>query len=199
MQEHHELEEAGRHSRVLAVVQIAEEVAEEALLGLIRLGCQVDVNDQVVRLGGVLEAVVPACFDERRVWPARLARQHGERFRVGAAVPVAGTLLHAEELVLIDVIVEGRRGDGDSVVFAVGRYNVRHAVVRVWRPEGDGRAPFFVDDRVVGGIVRPHWSSAAKEGEHSDGMLSSLLSRSEYRGTRRGLSRTSGCCLVRLT
>lgn len=64
LEEDHELEEAGGRPRALAVVEVAKEVAEEALLVVVVLGRQVDVDDEGrVRGGGVLEAVVVAGLD----------------------------------------------------------------------------------------------------------------------------------------
>lgn len=166
MQKHHELEKARRGSSPLAIVQIPKEVPKKALLALVRLGREVYIDNEVLDVARVLEAVVPARLHRRLGLGARLGGEGGKRLRGQAAVEVAPAGLDLEELVLVDVVVEGGLDDGRAVGLGCRWDAVRHDVVRARRGKGDGCAAILVDDGVLGRVVGLQWVGGSEEREH---------------------------------
>lgn len=166
VQKHHELEEARRSAGRLAVVQIPKEVPKKALLALVRLGREVYIHNQVLDVARVLEAVIPPRLDRRLGLRAGRGGEGRKRLRGQAAVEIAPAGLHLEELVLVDVVVEGGLDDGRPVGLGRRRQAVRHDVLGARRGKGDGRAAVLVHDGVLGRAVGPRRVGRSEEREH---------------------------------
>lgn len=137
IEHHQELEHVGRPVGIAAVVEVAEEVAEEALLALVRLGREMDIDNQILNPTGVFKLVKLARLYRCCALPVRPVGQDGEGLRVEAAVEVADARLQTEIFVLVDVVMMGRRNNRQAVFSNRGRNSVRHDEVRTRRSECD--------------------------------------------------------------
>lgn len=152
MEEDHKLEEAGGGLRVLAIIQIAKEVPEEALFVLIGLRSQMDVDHQVFRTRGIFESMIPPGRD-RRGFLAVLG-ESDKRLGIKTTKESGRTLLQLEELLLVNVIMKRRFDDRDVVLTARGK-PVGHDVLGIGSMELDGGSTLFVDDRIMSSAVGP--------------------------------------------
>lgn len=166
MQKYHQLEEARCGACRLAVVEVAKEVSEEALLVLVRLRRQVNIDNQVRRVACVLEAMVPPRLDGCLPIAAGLVGQHGKRLGIDTAVEPSRAGLDVEEFVLVDVVVERGFDDGDAVLLGRGRDTMRHDVIGAWRGKRHRGPTGFVNDGVVLGVVGPRRERRSKKRQH---------------------------------
>lgn len=147
----------------LAVIQIPKEIAEETLLCFVILRIELDINDEVLGLGCVFEAMVPAGFNGSRL-RGRFRGQRRPRFRVDPAPEDTFTGHDTKSLGLVDVVVERWFENTGAVLRRRRWYRVSHRVLRPCCVEQYARPPRFVHDWVVGCIVCPWWTRPAEEG-----------------------------------